>query len=181
VSAKAAQAGKGPAIAKLLEWMSSDEGYFLLGWGEEGVNYVLDKDGVPTVDGLPDESKGDSKPEMQPITQLRNLVYYNGEIELLARYPTYTTAVGNRTMSALTVLLDMQKRPWTAAIGADTLPAPNADLKRFYEQGVIEFLTGRRQLTRDNWNVWVAEFKRLGADDWEKAAIEKATTDNLLK
>ena len=42
--------------------MSSDEGYFLLGWGEEGVNYVKDpKTGAPTKDGIPDPKKAYSK------------------------------------------------------------------------------------------------------------------------
>ncbi|GHT54986.1 putative ABC transporter peptide-binding protein YtcQ [Spirochaetia bacterium] len=181
MSAKAAAAGKGPAIAKLLEWMSSDEGYFLLGYGERGVNYNLDANGVPTVAGLPDESKGYTKPDMQPLTQLRNMVFYNGEIELLSRYPTYKAPTSGKTMSALTVLFDMQKRPWTANIGGDTLPNPNADLKRFYEQGVVEFLTGRRTLTKDAWTAWVAEFDKNGGLDWEKAGIASAEANNYLK
>ncbi len=181
VSSKAMEAGKGPAIARLLDWMSSDEGYFLLGWGERGVNYVLDANGIPTVTGLPDPSKGFTLPEMQPYTQLRNMVFYNGDVELAARYPTYKTATSGKTMSALTVLRDMQGRPWTAAVGSDALPNPNADLKRFYEQGVVEFVTGARQLTRENWNAWVAEFDRLGGADWEKAGIAAAEAANYLK
>lgn len=181
VSTRAAQQGKGPAIARLLEWMSSDEGYYLLGWGQEGVNYVRDADGVPTVKGIPDESKGFSKPEMQPFTQLRNMVFYNGDIELVSRYPTYVTATSKKTMSALKVLRDFQQRPWTAAVGSDTLPNPNADLKRFYEQGVAEFVTGARALTKENWSAWVAEFDRLGGIEWEKSGLAKASQDGLLK
>ncbi len=181
MSAAAAKAGKGPAIAKLLEWMSSDEGYYLLGWGEEGVNYVKDANGVPTVKGIPDETKGYSKPEMQPLTQLRNMVFFNGDIELASRYPTYKTATSGKTMSALTVLRDMQKRPWVAAIGIDTLPPPNADLKRFYEQSVLEFLTGTRKLDKAGWDAFVAEFDKLGGADWEKAGIADAKAKNLLK
>jgi putative aldouronate transport system substrate-binding protein len=181
VSTKAMQAGKGPAIARLLEWMSSDEGYFLLGWGEEGVNYTLDTDGVPVTAGIPDPSKAFTQPEMQPFTQLRNMVYYNSEVELLARYPTYRAPTSGRTMSALTVLRDMQSRPWTANIGGDALPAPNADLKRFYEQGVIEFLTGKRPLLRDTWTAWVAEFDRLGGLAWEQAGIAAAQDGGYLR
>jgi putative aldouronate transport system substrate-binding protein len=181
VSTRAMNAGKGPAIAKLLEWMSSEEGYFLLGWGEAGVNYVLGGDGVPTVNGIPDPAKGFTQPDMQPITQLRNMVYYNSEIELLARYPTYRAPTSGKVMSALTVLRDMQSRPWTPNIGGDALPAPNADLKRFYEQGVVEFLTGKRQLTRENWNGWVAEFDKMGGADWEKAGIAAAESSGYLR
>ena len=181
VSEKAMKAGKGPAIARLLDWMSSDEGYFLLGWGEEGVNFVFDEDGVPSTAGIPDPTKGFTLPEMQVYTQLRNMVYYNSEVELLARYPTYHAPTSGRTMSALTVLRDMQERPWTANVGGDALPAPNADLKRFYEQGVIEFLTGRRQLTRENWNAWLAEFERLGGEAWDKEGIEAAAEAGYLR
>jgi putative aldouronate transport system substrate-binding protein len=180
VSKKAADAGKGPAIAKLLEWMSSDECYFLLGWGEEGVNYVKDANGVPTATGIPDASKSFAVPEMQPFTQLRNMVFYNGDVELAARYPTYKTATSGKTMSALTVLRDMAGRPWTAAIGSDALPSANADLKRFYEQGVVEFVTGQRELTRANWTAWAAEFDKLGGLEWEKAGIAAAQAANYL-
>ncbi|MDR0723456.1 MAG: extracellular solute-binding protein [Treponema sp.] len=181
VSTKAAQAGKGPAIARLLEWMSSDEGYYLLGWGEEGVNYVIGPDGAPTDKGLSDPAKAYTKPEIQPLTQLRNMVFYNSQAELVARYPTYKAATSGKTMSALTVLFDMQKRPWTANIGADTLPTPNADLKRFYEQGVQEFLTGQRSLDRNSWTAWVGEFDRMGGLDWEKAGIAAAEAGGYIK
>jgi putative aldouronate transport system substrate-binding protein len=181
VSAKAIKAGKGPAIARLLEWMSSDEGYFLLGWGEEGVNYTLDENGVPVTAGLPNPAKAFTQPDMQPYTQLRNMVFYNSEIELLARYPVYKAPSSGRSMSALAVLRDMQSRPWTANIGGDALPAPNADIKRFYEQGVVEFLTGKRQLTRENWNAWLAEFDKLGGADWEKAGIAAAEAAGFLR
>jgi putative aldouronate transport system substrate-binding protein len=181
VSTKAAKAGKGPAIARLLEWMSSDEGYFLLGWGEEGVNYTLDSNGVPTTQNIPDPAKGFTQPDMQPYTQLRNMVYYNSEVELLARYPTYHAPASGRTMSALTVLRDMQNRPWTPNIGGDALPAPNADLKRFYEQGVVEFLTGKRQLTRENWTAWVAEFDKMGGLEWEQAGLAAAEAAGYIK
>ncbi|MDR2480634.1 MAG: extracellular solute-binding protein [Treponema sp.] len=181
VSSNAMKAGKGPAIAKLLEWMSSNEGYFLLGWGEEGVNFVFDENGVPSVQGIPDPSKGFTVPAMQPYTQLRNMVYYNSEIELLARYPAYRAPTSGKTMSALTVLRDMQSCPWTPNTGGDALPAPNADLKRFYEQGVAEFLTGKRQLTRSNWNTWVSEFDRMGGRDWETAGIMAAESSGYLR
>jgi len=181
ISTKAMKAGKGPAIASLLEWMSSDKGYYLLGWGEEGVNFVFDNNGVPTVNGIPDPSKGFTLPEMQSYTQLRNMVFYNSETELIARYPTYTAPTSGKKMSALATLRDMQSRPWTANVGADALPAPNADLKRFYEQGVVEFLTGKRQLTRANWDAWVAEFDRLGGAAWEQSGIAAAKAGGYIR
>jgi putative aldouronate transport system substrate-binding protein len=75
----------------------------------------------------------------------------------------------------------MQSYPWINVMGVDTLPLPNADLKRFYEQGVMEFLTGQRQLTQANWSAWLAEFDRLGGLEWERAGIAEATANNYLK
>ena len=168
-------------IAELLEWMSSDEGYYLLGWGQLGVNYMLDKNGIPTVEGLPDASKGYSKTEMQPLTQLRNLVYYNSNIELGARYPTYTT-LSQKEMSALKALREMQSKAWTPCVGVDLLPAPDAALKAFYEQGILDFVTGQRELTKANWDNWVTQlYEQEGGKEWEAAARKIAEENRLLK
>ncbi|MDL2229404.1 extracellular solute-binding protein [Treponema sp. OttesenSCG-928-L16] len=180
ISAKAGRDGKGPAIARLLEWMSSDEGYYIIGWGEEGVNFVFDGNGVPVTEGLPDPSKAFTKPEMQPLTQLKGLAYYWGEAELLSRYPTYTTAVSGKTMSALTTLREMQARPWTRNAGAETLPSPNSDIKRFYEQGVVEFVTGKRDLTPENWKKYIEQFDAMGGAAWEEAGIKSAADAGFL-
>jgi putative aldouronate transport system substrate-binding protein len=109
------------------------------------------------------------------------MVYYNSEVELLSRYPTYKAPTSGKTMSALTVLFDMQKRAWTPNLGSDTLPNPNADLKRFYEQGVIEFALGQRQLTQANWTAWVQEFGRMGGDQWEKDCLDAAEASGYIK
>ena len=182
VSAKAVSQNKGPAIAKMLEWLSLDEGYYLAGWGERGINYMMDPNGIPTADGLPDPNKFFAKSEIVPITQMRRVVYCQSDVELYARYPTYKAASG-KTMSALTIIREMQKRPWTNSTGADTLPTPNADLIRFYEQGVIEFLTGQngRVLNPQNWAAWLGEFDRLGGLQWEKDAIAAVEAGGYLK
>jgi putative aldouronate transport system substrate-binding protein len=180
ISGKAAKEGKTEKIAQLLEWMASDEGYFLLGWGVEGVNYTKDANGIPVAVGLPDANLAFSAPGGQTVTQLRNMVFYNGDIELYARYPKYITDVSKKEMSALTTLRDMQKRAWTPAIGSDTLPIPNADLKRFYEQGLSEFITGKRTLNAENWKKWVDEFKKLGGQEWNDKGVAFALENNLL-
>jgi len=83
-------------------------------------------------------------------------------------------------MSALAVLREMQTKTWTAQIGSDTLPIPNADLKRFYEQGLSEFITGKRTLTSANWTKWLDEFKGLGGQDWNDKGVAFARENNLL-
>jgi len=180
VSAKAAKAGKKKAIAKVLEWMSSDEGYYLLGWGQKDVNYVLGTDGVPTDKNLKDPSKGFSKSENQPLTQLRNMVYYNSNVELAARYPTYKTASG-KTMSALTALREMQKCNWTYCQGQDKMTKPTTDVERFYNQGVLEFLTGKRDLTKANWNAFIKEFDANGGKAWEDSGVALAKANRYVK
>ncbi len=180
ISAKAAKEGKTDKIAALLEWMASDEGYYLLGWGVEGVNYTKDANGIPVAANLPNADLAFSAPGGQTVTQLRNMVFYNGDIELYARYPKYTTDVSKKEMSALAVLREMQTKDWTAQVGSDTLPIPNADLKRFYEQGLSEFITGKRALTHENWSKWLDEFKRLGGQDWNDKGVAFARENNLL-
>ncbi|MDY0287856.1 MAG: extracellular solute-binding protein [Sphaerochaeta sp.] len=180
ISAKAAKEGKTDKIAALLEWMASEEGYYLLGWGVEGVNYTKDANGIPVAANLPNADLAFSAPGGQTVTQLRNMVFYNGDIELYARYPKYTTEVSKKEMSALAVLREMQTKAWTAQIGSDTLPIPNADLKRFYEQGLSEFITGKRSLTPAAWSKWLDEFKRLGGQDWNDKGVAFARENNLL-
>jgi putative aldouronate transport system substrate-binding protein len=179
VIAKAAKEGKKEAIARLFEWMSSDEGYYLLGWGVEGVNYTFDKDGIPTAEGIPDPEMAYTQPKGRPFIQLANLIYRYTDAELKATFPTYKTANG-RSQSALDFLRDFQTRAWTEDTGADTLPLPNDDLKRFYEQGVAEFITGRRVLNQANWKAFVADFDRLGGKAWEDEARAYAQENGLL-
>ena len=181
VSKKAADAGKKEAIAKLLEWMSSDEGYYLLGWGEEGKNYVKNADGIPTAEGLADPSQAYTQSAAQPLTQLRNMVYYNSDIELASRYPNYITDVSKKEIHGLEVLRTMQSKPWTACIGQDKMPQPGADLDRFYNQGIIEFFTGTRALTKENWDAWIEDFKKQGGEDWNNNAINLAKENRYIK
>lgn len=180
ISKRAEKEGKAPLIAKLLEWMVSDEGYYLFGWGEEGVNYVFNENHVPVADGIPDQSKSFAKAAQQPLTQLRSMVFWNSDTELASRYPTYTTEVSKKTMSALVTLREMQEKEWVNSTGSDLLPVPGTALKTFYEQGVLDFVTGKRELTREEWNKWLSEFDRMGGIKWEKDGIEKAKESNYL-
>jgi putative aldouronate transport system substrate-binding protein len=178
VSTRAMVDGKGPYIARLLEWMT--ENYFLLGWGVEGDNFVFDENGIPTVEGIPNPERGFDRPAMQRYTQLRNKVFYNSDIELAARFPTWTTIAG-REMSALWTLREMQERPWMLNTGADALPLPGADVERLYNQRIVEFVTGTRQLTRENWNAFLDEFDRIGGETWETAAIALARESGFIQ
>ncbi len=178
ISDKAAAAGKAEKIAEMFEWMSHGEGYLLCGWGQEGVNYTLDKDGIPV--SMPGPIGFDGAVG-QTYIQLRSMAFnYSSDTELLSRYPVYTTEVSKKQMSALWALREMQGKKWTPSMGADSMPVPSTDLKTFYEQGLAEFFTGKRALTEANWKAFIAEFDRIGGLAWEKAGLEYATANNYL-
>ena len=179
VSAQAEKAGKKQAIAQLLEWMSSDEGYFLCGWGVEGVNYEL-VDGIPTsTEALGDNGFTGSKGQV--YTQLRNMVFYNSDTELASRYPTYITEVSGKEMSALKVLREMQSKKWVANLGSGTMPTANADVQRFYDQSLAEFLSGSRPLNETTWAKFIADFDAIGGKAWNDQGVQYMKDNNLIK
>ncbi|MDP3179201.1 MAG: extracellular solute-binding protein, partial [Spirochaetaceae bacterium] len=170
VSAKAMKAGKGPAIASLLEWMASPEGYYLCGFGVEGVNYKKDAKGFITMDGIAPELAYTHKSQ-QPLTQLRNLVYVNNEIELAVRYPTYPSANG-KTINPLAFWNFFKNTPYTDALGSSLITPPSNvnDFKRFYDENLIKFALGQQPLDDKNWEAFVKGMDSLGAKDIEKTA-----------
>lgn len=181
VSQKAADAGKGEAIARLLEWMATD-GYYLLGFGEEGVNYIIDENGNISTEGL-DEKEAYTAPERQPFTQMRNqLIFYNSEQEITARYPTYKT-INGRTMEPMKFLTFFQNEPWVDGRGIQVIlpPANAADFDRFYTEGIIQFVLGQKDLTDETWAEYLAGLDGLGAADYEASAKQALTDAGLLK
>jgi putative aldouronate transport system substrate-binding protein len=181
VSQKAADEGKGEAIARLLEWMATD-GYYLLGFGQEGVNFVLDADGNISTEGIAKEKAWNS-PEMQPFTQMRNqLVFYNSEQEVVARYPSYQT-INGRTMEPTTFLEFFQSQPWVEGRGVQVIlpPANAADFNRYYDEGLIQFVLGQKELNNETWAEYLAGLDALGAADYEAAAKQALTDAGLFK
>ena len=181
VSQTAADAGKGEAIAKLLEWMATD-GYYLLGFGEEGKNFIIDANGNISTEGL-DPLEAYTAPERQPFTQMRNqLIFYNSEQEIAARYPDYKTLNG-RDMLPMTFLSFFQNEPWVDGRGIQVIlpPANAADFDRFYTEGLIKFVLGQEELNDDTWAAYLAGLDALGAADYEAAAKQALTDAGLLK
>ncbi len=181
VSQKAIDEGKGEAIARLLEWMANDEGYFLLGFGEEGVNYVLDANGYVTTEGIADELKWTSK-ETQPLTQLANMVYVFSDVEMQARYVAYTTANG-RTQDPKEFYAAFLTKPFTQATGAGVInpPANAADFVRFYSENIVQFVLGQKELNEETWAEFVAGLDTLGAVELEAAAKETLLTAGFIE
>jgi putative aldouronate transport system substrate-binding protein len=181
VSQTAMDEGKGEAIARLLEWMATD-GYYLMGFGEEGKNFIIDENGDISTEGLP-EADAYTSPERQPFTQMRNqLIFYNSEQEIRARYPSYETLNG-RTMQPMEFLQFFQEQPWTDGRGVQViLPLDNAaDFNRFYSEGMLQFVLGQKPLNEDTWAEYLAGLDNLGAAEWEASAKQALTDAGLLK
>lgn len=181
VSQQAADAGKGEAIARLLEWMATD-GYYLLGFGQEGVNFVIDENGNISTEGL-DPAQAYTAPERQPFTQMRNqLIFYNSDQEIAARYPTYET-INGRLMEPMTFLQFFQGQPWVDGRGVQVILPPEnaADFDRFYSEGMLQFVLGQQELNDDTWAEYLAGLDSLGAAEYEAAAKQALTDAGLLE
>ena len=181
VSQKAADAGKKEAIARFLEWVATD-GYYLLGFGEEGVNYKIDANGNISTEGL-DPAQAYTSPERQPFTQWRNqLVFYNSEQEIAARYPAYKT-INGRTMEPMNFLKFFQSQPWVDGRGIQVIlpPANAADFDRFYNEGILQFALGQKELNDANWAEFLTGLDGLGAKEYEASAKQALIDAGLLK
>ena len=181
VSQKAADDGKAEAIARLLEWMATD-GYYLLGFGEEGVNFIIDDSGNISTEGL-DPAQAYTAAERQPFTQMRNqLIFYNSEQEITARYPSYDTLNG-RLMEPMTFLGFFQEQPWVDGRGVQVILPPDnaADFDRFYSEGMLQFVLGQKELNETTWAEYLAGLDTLGAAEYEASAKQALTDAGLLK
>lgn len=185
VSQKAADAGKKKYIARFLEWLATDEGYYLLGFGEKDVNFKLDANGNVTTEGIPDDLKWSSAAR-QPYTQMRNqLVYYNTQSEILARYPNWKT-INGRTMEGMKYLLFDQSQPWWDGRGIQLISAPAnaADFNRYYNEGLVKFALGgtaETEINDKNWAAFLVGLDSLGAKEYEAAAKKALQDGGLLK
>ena len=171
VSQKAIDDGKGPAIARLLEWMATD-GYMLIAFGQKGVNYNLDDKGYVTTKDIAPELAWNAA-ETQPLTQLANMVYIFSDIELQARYPSYKT-INGRTMEPPKFLAGFTAEPWTESTGAGMInpPANAADFTRFYSENIVNFALGQKELNESEWADFLEGLDGLGAKELEASAKE---------
>lgn len=181
ISQKAIDAGKGPAIARLLEWMASKEGYYLLGFGVKDVNYKLDDKGYISTKDLDPAAAWTSK-EAQPLTQLANMVYIFTDVEMQARYVAYKTQKG-RDMDPKAYYAEFQKRPFTEATGAGIInpPANGSDFVRFYSENIVQFVLGQKKLDDASWAEFIAGLDGLGAKELEASAKASLISAGFLK
>ena len=175
ISKRAAELGKLPLIAKMLEWFYTDA-YADLWYGQEGVNYTVDVASGKITDKVSDPTKSYTSVESKPLLQLRWLVDHNNPEALRERYPTWTTQNG-KEMNTLEILHTMQSKNW---IEGYSFSAMNNDLRKQYRQGILDFVLGKRNLTRENWDAFVRELDDNGLKDWENETIEYSIENGLL-
>jgi putative aldouronate transport system substrate-binding protein len=180
ISARAVKAGKTDAIAKLLEWMANPEGYYLLGFGQEGINYKKDAKGYVIVEGIPADQQYTAK-AAQPLTQLRNLVFINSDVELAVRYVSFKTASG-RTQDPLSYWNAFRSYPYTDSTGAAIINPPSnaADFTRFYSENIMKFVLGQQPLNETTWADFLAGLDKLGARELEATAKATLTEAGFL-
>ncbi|GGR75012.1 hypothetical protein GCM10008959_40210 [Deinococcus seoulensis] len=163
VSSKALKAGKGPAIAKFLEWANSGEGYYQLGFGKKGVDYTL-KAGIPTVSTTNVNAR-------MTNTQMRWIALNGKTNELKGRYGLIKAKDG-RTLNAYTLLMDAHKNGWIDRTGDMLVPAaPNqADIERYVSESIVQFALGQRPLNDANWTAFQNGLKGINFDAYEREA-----------
>jgi putative aldouronate transport system substrate-binding protein len=184
VSKSAADAGKGEAIARLLEWMASDEGYYLMGFGVENVNYKL-VNGVVTTEGLADPDKAWNGEKMAAYTQMRNqLIFNNNTNEVMARYPDFVTEKSKKPMSPMAFYKFDSTQPWLDSIAGNLIvnPKNRADLQRFYNENFQAFALGTKPLNETTWAEFLTTLDTsLNAKDWEASAVKTLQDAGVLK
>jgi len=181
VSARAAADPKKiDAIAKLYEYLSTPEAYYLLGFGQKDQNYRLSPGGRLSLEGL-DPLHTVSSEALTPVTQLRQYVYTNSRDELDARYPSYKTRKG-RLVDPLGTLRFFNRQPYAQhnALAFITPPTNAADLERYMDENLVRFCLGQTVLNAASWEGFLQGLDRLGARAWEKDVQSTLVSEGWL-
>jgi putative aldouronate transport system substrate-binding protein len=170
ISKKAMDAGKGPAIAKFLEWANSGEGYYLLGFGQKDVNYKLDSNNNIVTTGIDPKLAYNSK-ESQPILQLKGVAYNGNDQELTARYAPFKTTDG-RSIEPLNIYKATFNSPYVDGTPGQLIhPAANsADISRYTSENLVQFALGQKPVNEANWKTFIDGLNGIGFTDYETAA-----------
>jgi hypothetical protein len=121
--------------------------------------------------------------ERPPFTQMRNqLIFYNSEQEIIARYPSYET-INGRLMEPMTFLKFFQEQPWVDGRGIQVILPPTnaADFDRYYNEGMLQFVLGQNELNETTWAEYLAGLDSLGAVEYEAAAKQALIDAGLMQ
>ncbi len=175
VSRKAMDAGKGQAIAKLLEWANSGPGYMQLVFGTKGLDYTLVK-GVPTVTNR-------NATERLTDTQLKYLSLNGSTQELKARYATARYSDGRSVGLSDLLAFTQRRNNWIDRSGDLVVPAaPNqADIDRYVSESLVQFVLGQRPLNDSSWKSFQDGLNGLNFTAYEKNAAAALRANGYLK
>lgn len=174
LSTRAAEAGKGEAVARLLEWMNGP-GYLLTVFGEEGVGYTKGADGTI----VPETNN-----ELLTVRQMSRWAQKGSEDEWLTRYNQDVTQGDGSTYNVFTdVLQRVYSLPFVEVTQFAPLPAmPGdlaADLTRTMAEGEFQFVSGERPF--EEWDSYVETVRAAGMDAWREAATTRAKEIGLIQ
>jgi putative aldouronate transport system substrate-binding protein len=178
MSQRASDEGKGPAIARLLEWMHSGEGYYLTGFGEQGID--LSADGALEVFPWPeDKAVADVR---RSYTQLKWLALNGNEAEMKARYPAFETGNG-RTVDPLAYYEISSNSPYASTTGVELIqPASmQADIDRYISENLTQFVLSQKPLDDATWAEFINAMDGLGVADWEAQAKQTLQEAGLVQ
>ncbi|WP_191013361.1 extracellular solute-binding protein [Treponema zioleckii] len=174
ISRRSVEQGKLPVIANLLEWLYTSASENLL-YGQLGLNYIYDTNGKIS-DKTPIPELSYTSVESAPLLQMSWLVEHVNEDKMRERYPIWQRA--NKTqMDPLAVLEEMQSKHWTVGFTFESMPKALNDA---YNQGLIDFLTGKRNLTKENFEAFIESLDEKGLKEWEDKIISDARENGLL-
>jgi putative aldouronate transport system substrate-binding protein len=174
MSKRAVDAGKGEAIARLMDWIDGP-GYVLSAYGREGESYTRDASGA-ILQIL--------EPPAVPFRQLAGWAYKGTDEELRSRYSGTTVQGDASTLDVFTdVLQRAAKLPKTDITPFAPLPPVpaerSADYTRTTNEGAFQFATGQRPFSE--WDNYVQSVHAAGLDDWIAAAQQRGTEVGILK
>lgn len=179
MSQKAADAGKGEAIARLLEWINGP-GYDLTVFGEEGPGKGYTRDASGNIDVA-------SINNTQAYIVYRQLTGWGikgSPEEQKIRYAGTTKQGGGVTLDVYKdVLQRSAELPKVDTTEFSPLPpAPpevSADLIRTINEGAFQFMTGQKPLSE--WDNYVKAVNAAGQADYTAQATKRAKEIGLIK
>jgi len=182
VSKKAQDAGKFDAIARLLNWAQSDEGYYMLGFGVKGVNYNQDASGNFTKDGITADNAWDSK-QSQRILQLKWLAYRGTDQELQARYGPYKTKLGRDMNPAGVYYKATNSSPYVDATAASIIPpaANAADLNRYVSENLVQFALSQKPINDSTWKTFTDGLNGLNFSQYVESSKQAIKAAGFIK
>jgi len=174
VNRRTSELEKTKKLAQLLEWMYTNA-YNDLWYGEKDVNYTITPNGKIS-DEVPDESLSFTSPNTRNLLQLSWLVDHNSKKDMLERYPIWTTKNG-KTMNSIAILEKMQSANWIEGFNVDKM---NQRLQKLYKEGIMDFVMGKRNLTKENWIMFIRELDSCGLAEWERNNLDKARENGFI-